>query len=167
MQNHYNLAYREEEREMIPLCQDQGVALIPWSPLARGFLAGNRQTSDKTSESNGAATATATKSRPVTDAAPAATERAKTDSIAQNYYYRASDFEVVQVLGALALEKGVSNASLAYAWLLHKGVTAPIVGASKSAHLEQAAAALEVKLSPQEMGLLEAAYSPHPVLGHS
>lgn len=171
MQNHYNLAYREEEREMIPLCQDQGVALIPWSPLARGFLAGNRQTSDKTSESNGAATATATatatKSRPVTDAAPAATERAKTDSIAQNYYYRASDFEVVQVLGALALEKGVSNASLAYAWLLHKGVTAPIVGASKSSHLEQAVAALEVKLSPHEIGQLEAAYSPHPVLGHS
>jgi aryl-alcohol dehydrogenase-like predicted oxidoreductase len=146
MQNHYNLAYREEEREMIPLCRDQGVALIPWSPLARGFLAGNRQLSDKEAGS---------------------TERAKTDNIAQGYYYRASDFSVVAELSQLAAEKGISNATLAYAWLLHKGVTAPIVGASKIAQLDQAVAALKVELSAQDISRLEAAYEPHPVLGHS
>jgi aryl-alcohol dehydrogenase-like predicted oxidoreductase len=146
MQNHYNLAYREEEREMIPLCRDQSVALIPWSPLARGFLAGNRQLSDKEAGS---------------------TERAKTDNIAQGYYYRASDFSVVAELSQLAAEKGISNATLAYAWLLHKGVTAPIVGASKIAQLDQAVAALKVELSAQDISRLEAAYEPHPVLGHS
>lgn len=145
MQNHYNLAYREEEREMIPLCRDQGVALIPWSPLARGFLAGNRKAGDK-------------------DAG--ATSRAKTDDIAQGYYYRDSDFAVVDALGTLAADKGLSNATLAYAWLLHKGVTAPIVGASKTWQLDQAAAALDVALSPDEVKRLEAPYQPHPVLGH-
>jgi aryl-alcohol dehydrogenase-like predicted oxidoreductase len=145
MQNHYNLAYREEEREMIPLCRDQGVGLIPWSPLARGFLAGNRQRGDK-------------------DAG--ATSRAKTDDIAQNYYYRNSDFQVVETLGALAGKRGVSNATLAYAWLLHKGVTAPIVGASKTTQLDQAAAALELTLTDEEVRALEAPYEPHPVLGH-
>ena len=145
MQNHYNLAYREEEREMIPLCRDQGVGLIPWSPLARGFLAGNRQRGDK-------------------DAG--ATSRAKTDDIAQNYYYRDSDFQVVEALGALAAKRGLSNATLAYAWLLHKGVSAPIVGASKAAQLDQAAAALEVVLTDEEVRALEAPYQPHPVLGH-
>jgi aryl-alcohol dehydrogenase-like predicted oxidoreductase len=146
MQNHYNLAYREEEREMIPLCQDLGVALIPWSPLARGFLAGNRQLGDKEAGS---------------------TERAKTDNIAQGYYYRASDFLVVAELSQLAAEKGISNATLAYAWLLHKGVTAPIVGASKIPQLDQAVAALKVELSAHDISRLEAAYEPHPVLGHS
>ena len=146
MQNHYNLAYREEEREMIPLCRDQGVALIPWSPLARGFLAGNRQTSDKEEGS---------------------TERAKTDNIAQGYYYRASDFSVVAELSQMAGEKGISNATLAYAWLLHKGVTAPIVGASKIHQLDQAVAALKLELSAQDISRLEAAYQPHSVLGHS
>ncbi len=146
MQNHYNLAYREEEREMNPLCREQGVALIPWSPLARGFLAGNRQLGDKEEGS---------------------TERAKTDNIAQGYYYRASDFSVVAELSKLSQEKGVSNATLAYAWLLHKGVTAPIVGASKSHQLDQAVAALNVELSAQDIFRLEAAYEPHPVLGHS
>ncbi|MCE3273363.1 MAG: aldo/keto reductase [Ramlibacter sp.] len=145
MQNHYNLAYREEEREMIPLCRDQGVGLIPWSPLARGFLAGNRQRGDK-------------------DAG--ATSRAKTDDIAQNYYYRDSDFAVVEALGALAQRRGVSNATLAYAWLLHKGVTGPIVGASKTAQLDQAVAALEVTLTDEEVKALEAPYEPHPILGH-
>jgi aryl-alcohol dehydrogenase-like predicted oxidoreductase len=145
MQNHYNLAYREEEREMIPLCRDQGVGLIPWSPLARGFLAGNRQRGDK-------------------DAG--ATSRAKTDDIAQNYYYRNSDFQVVETLGALAAKRGVSNATLAYAWLLHKGVTAPIVGASKTTQLDQAAAALELTLTDEEVRALEAPYEPHPILGH-
>jgi 1-deoxyxylulose-5-phosphate synthase len=145
MQNHYNLAYREEEREMIPLCRDQGVALIPWSPLARGFLAGNRRQGDK-------------------DAGE--TSRAKTDDIAQNYYYRESDFKVVQALSELASRKGVSNATLAYAWLLHKGVTAPIVGASKTYQLDQAVGALEVQLTGEEIAALEAPYEPHKVLGH-
>jgi aryl-alcohol dehydrogenase (NADP+) len=145
MQNHYNLAYREEEREMIPLCRDQGVGLIPWSPLARGFLAGNRRKGDQEAGE---------------------TSRAKTDDIAQNYYYRDSDFAVVEALSALAAERGVSNATLAYAWLLHKGVTGPIVGASKTYQLDQAAAALELKLTPEEVRRLEAPYQPHPILGH-
>ncbi|MCD6076892.1 MAG: aldo/keto reductase [Ramlibacter sp.] len=145
MQNHYNLAYREEEREMIPLCRDQGVGLLPWSPLARGFLAGNRQRGDK-------------------DAG--ATSRARTDDIAQNYYYRDSDFKVVEALGALAAKRGVSNATVAYAWLLHKGVTAPIVGASKTTQLDQAVAALDITLTAEEVRALEAPYEPHPILGH-
>jgi len=145
MQNHYNLAYREEEREMIPLCRDQGVGLIPWSPLARGFLAGNRKRGDKEA---------------------GATARAQTDDIAQNYYYRDSDFQVVEALGALAKQKGVSNATLAYAWLLHKGVAAPIVGASKTWQLDEAVAALQVTLTDEDVRQLEAPYQPHPVLGH-
>lgn len=145
MQNHYNLAYREEEREMIPLCRDQGVGLIPWSPLARGFLAGNRKREDKASGE---------------------TSRAQTDDIAQKYYYEESDFAVVEALSALAAEKGLSNATLAYAWLLHKGITGPIVGASKTWQLDQAVAALEVALTVEEIARLEAPYRPHPVLGH-
>jgi aryl-alcohol dehydrogenase-like predicted oxidoreductase len=145
MQNHYNLAYREEEREMIPLCRDQGVALIPWSPLARGFLAGNRKAGDKEAGE---------------------TSRAKTDDIAQGYYYSDSDFQVVEALTAAAQARGVNNATLAYAWLLHKGVTAPIVGASKTWQLDQAVAALELQLDGEEVRALEAPYRPHPVLGH-
>lgn len=145
MQNHYNLAYREEEREMIPLCRDQGIGLIPWSPLARGFLAGNRKREDKQAGE---------------------TSRAMTDDLAQKYYYRDSDFKVVENLTALAQKKGVSNATLAYAWLLHKAVDAPIVGASKTWQLDQAVAALDVKLAPDEVHALEAPYEPHPVLGH-
>ena len=145
MQNHYNLAYREEEREMIPLCRDQGVGLIPWSPLARGFLAGNRKRGDQEA---------------------GATSRAQTDDIAQNYYYRDSDFQVVEALGALAARKGASNATLAYAWLLHKGVSAPIVGASKTWQLDEAVAALDVTLAAEDVRQLEAPYQPHPVLGH-
>jgi 1-deoxyxylulose-5-phosphate synthase len=145
MQNHYNLAYREEEREMIPLCRDQGVALVPWSPLARGFLAGNRKAGD---DKGGA------------------TSRARTDDIAQKYYYRPSDFATVERLGALAAAKGVSHATLAYAWLLHKGVSAPIVGASKTYQLDEAAAAAGLGLSADEVARLEAGYEPHPVIGH-
>jgi 1-deoxyxylulose-5-phosphate synthase len=145
MQNHYNLAYREEEREMIPLCRDQGVGLIPWSPLARGFLAGNRKREDKES---------------------GATSRAKTDDIAQKYYYRDSDFKVLQALTEVAAQRGVSNATVAYAWLLRKGVTAPIVGASKAYQLEHAAAAVDLVLSDEEVTRLETAYEPHPVIGH-
>jgi aryl-alcohol dehydrogenase-like predicted oxidoreductase len=146
MQNHYNLAYREEEREMLPLCRDQGVAVIPWSPLARGFLAGNRKTGDKLG---------------------GATSRAETDSIAQNYYYRASDFATVERLSAMAAAKGVSNATLAYAWLLHQGVTAPIVGASKLPQLDQAVAAAGLALTTEEAAQLAAGYEPHPVTGHA
>ncbi|WP_280150596.1 aldo/keto reductase [Piscinibacter sp. XHJ-5] len=145
MQNHYNLAYREEEREMIPLCRDLGVAMVPWSPLARGFLAGNRQSADSQS---------------------GATSRAQTDDIAQRYYYRASDFATVERLTALARQKGVSNATLAYAWLLHKGVTAPIVGASKLHQIDEAAAAPQLTLSAQDIAQLEQGYEPHPVIGH-
>ncbi|MDQ7974421.1 MAG: aldo/keto reductase [Rhodocyclaceae bacterium] len=145
MQNHYNLVYREEEREMIPLCHDQGVGLIPWSPLARGFLAGNRKADDKTAGQ---------------------TSRAQTDDIAQKYYYNDGDFEVVEVLSRLAAARGVSNATLAYAWLLHKGITGPIVGASKTWQLDQAVAALDIALSAEEVAQLEAPYRPHPILGH-
>ncbi len=144
MQNHYNLVYREEEREMMPLCRAEGIGVIPWSPLARGFLAGNR-TRQEWGE----------------------TVRAKTDGFAQDMYYQESDFQIVERLGALAEQRGVSNAQLAMAWLLHKpGVTAPIIGASKMKHLEEAVAALEISLSGEEMRRLEELYQPHPVLGH-
>jgi 1-deoxyxylulose-5-phosphate synthase len=146
MQNHYNLAYREEEREMIPLCRDQRVAVIPWSPLARGFLAGNRGT---------------------TDASRSATIRAQTDDVAQKYYGNPGDLRVLEQLGQLALQKGVSNATLAYAWLLRKGVTAPIVGATNLSHIEQAVAALDSLLTDEDVALLEAPYEPHRVIGHS
>ena len=131
MQNHYNLAYREEEREMIPYCRDTGVGITPWSPLARGFLAGNRSREDK---GGGGAS------------------RAKTDELAQKYYYQDADFDVVEALTARAKAMGVSNAMLAYSWLLQKpGVTAPIVGASKPWQIEEAAKATELTLSPEDM----------------
>ena len=144
MQNHYNLVYREEEREMLPLCRAEGIGVIPWSPLARGFLMGNRRP-DKTGE----------------------TTRARTDSFAHQMYYRESDFVVVERVGELAQRRGVSPAQIALAWLLHQpGVTAPIVGASKMTHLEDAVAALQVRLSDQELAYLQEPYQPHPVLGH-
>lgn len=147
MQDHYNLVYREEEREMIPLCRDQGIAVIPWSPLARGFLAGNRKPDDAESGS---------------------TSRARTDKYAQQLYYREQDFAVVERVSELAAQHGVSNARIAYAWLLHQpGVAAPIVGASKIGHIEDAVAATEVKLSTEEIEYLKAPYTPHPVMGHS
>jgi 1-deoxyxylulose-5-phosphate synthase len=141
MQNHYNLIYREEEREMIPLCIDEGVAVIPWSPLARGFLAGNRSR---------------------------ATERAKTDDIAQGFYVADSDVTIADRVAEVARKRGVSAAQIALAWILHKpGVTAPIVGASKISQLEESIAALEIKLDSSEIQFLEELYQPHPVLGHS
>ena len=144
MQNHYNLVYREEEREMNPLCLAEGVGLIPWSPLARGFLAGNR-TADRSGE----------------------TARSKSDEFAHEMYYQPSDFEVVDRALELAKRRGVTSAQIALAWLLGQpGVTSPIIGASKMAHLEQAAAAVEIKLSDDERALLEAPYQPHRVLGH-
>jgi 1-deoxyxylulose-5-phosphate synthase len=145
MQNHYNLMYREEEREMIPLCEEEGVGIIPWSPLARGFLAGTR-----------------------TKAEFGSTIRARTDEYAQKMYYQDSDFSVVDKLSAVAKQRGNSNAQVALAWILSKpGVTAPIIGASRMPHLEEAVAALEIKLSEEEVRTLEAPYQPHPVLGHS
>jgi len=140
MQNHYNLVYREEEREMIPLCQDSGVALLPWSPLARGFLA----------STGGPATA-----------------RAEADATTKKFYGRPSDLQVRERLRALAQRKGVSPAMLAYAWLLHKGVTSPIAGASKAYQVEEACAALAVQLTPEEARELEAPYEARAVLGHS
>jgi aryl-alcohol dehydrogenase-like predicted oxidoreductase len=147
MQNHYNLMYREEEREMIPLCRDLGVALIPWSPLARGFLAGNRTPDDADS---------------------GRTARARSDEYARKMYYREDDFAVVKRLSELAERRGESNARIGYAWLLHQpGLAAPIVGASKMSHIEEAVAATEVKLSPEEIQFLNEPYKPHPVLGHT
>ncbi len=145
MQNHYNLVYREEEREMIPLCKDQGIGLIPWSPLARGFLAGNRNQKNR-----------------------GETTRAKTDDFAHNLYYRDSDFTVVDRVTEIAKKRGVSNAQIALAWMLAKQeIAAPIVGASKMHHLDDALAALDVHLDADEIKALEEPYEPHPVLGHS
>jgi 1-deoxyxylulose-5-phosphate synthase len=142
MQNHYNLIYREEEREMIPFCEDQGVGLIPWSPQARGFLAGSR-TRDKSGE----------------------TARSKSDSIAQDMYFSDSDFDVLEAAQAVAKDKGVSSAQIALAWLMHHpAVSAPIVGATKMKHLEEAIASVEVELSEEDISRLEAPYVTHPVL---
>lgn len=144
MQNHYNLIYREEEREMNPLCRDQGIGIIPWSPLARGFLAGNRKPKDY-----------------------GETIRAKTDDYAQKMYYQPSDFTVVERLTEIARKLGVSNAQVALAWMLAQpGITAPIVGASKMQHLDDAVAALRLKLSAENLKALGEPYQPHPVLGH-
>jgi len=144
MQNHYNLIYREEEREMNPLCRDMGVGLIPWSPLARGFLAGNR-TKEKSGE----------------------TARSKSDAFAHQMYYQEYDFQIVDRVMELAQGRGVSNAQVALAWVLAQpGVTAPIIGASKMLQLEEAVKALEIQLSGDERKLLEEPYRPHPVLGH-
>jgi len=145
MQNHWNLVYREEEREMNPLCRAEGVGIIPWSPLARGFLAGNRTKSDF-----------------------GETSRAKTDDFAHKLYYQESDFTVVNRVTEIAQHRGVPNAQVALAWLLHQpGLTAPIIGASKPHHLDDAIAALSLKLDAEELKALEEPYRPHPVLGHS
>ena len=145
MQNHYNLVYREEEREMIPFCLDQGVGLIPWSPLARGFLAGNRSREEQ-----------------------GETTRAKSDQFAHDMYYEEGDFAVVERVVELAKQKEVSPAQIALAWILHRpGINAPIVGASKMRHLEEAVAALDIDLSDEERAHLEEPYRPRPVLGHS
>ncbi|GAA2638826.1 aldo/keto reductase [Dactylosporangium fulvum] len=142
MQNHYNLAYREEEREMLPLCLDQGVGVIPWSPLARGLLAGNRGRGGEKR-----------------------TTRANSDTF--NSMYTDDDFAVVDVNAEVAAERGVSPARVALAWLLSRpAVTAPIVGATKLAHLEDAIAATDLTLDEKEIERLEAPYVPHPVLGH-
>jgi len=144
MQNHYNLVYREEEREMIPLCRAEGIGVIPWSPLARGFLAGNR-TREKGGE----------------------TARARSDQFAHQMYYQATDFAVAERAAEVARQRGVSPAQIALAWILRQpGVTSPIVGASQMYQLEEAIAALEIKLSEVDGKYLEELYQPHPLLGH-
>jgi 1-deoxyxylulose-5-phosphate synthase len=144
MQNHYNLVYREEEREMIPLCHDQGVGIVPWSPLARGLLAGKR-----------------------TRAGERASVRAETDAFADTLYKPEVDFDAVEAADLVASARGVSTAQVALAWLLHKpGVTAPIVGATKLEHLEDALAAEQLSLSDEEIASLEERYVPHAVVGH-
>jgi 1-deoxyxylulose-5-phosphate synthase len=143
MQNHYNLIYREEEREMIPQCLDMGVGVLPWSPLPRGQLAGSR-----------------------TSAGEQLTTRSKTDPFLDSLYRPDLDVPVIDCLGQVAAERGVSPAQVALAWLLHKpGVTAPIVGATKVEHVEDALAAEALSLSEDEIQRLEAAYLPHPVSG--
>jgi aryl-alcohol dehydrogenase (NADP+) len=145
MQNHYNLVYREEEREMLPLCREEGIGVIPWSPLARGFLTGTR-TRDK---------------------APA-TKREATDDYALKMYYADSDWQVVERVVEIAEERGVAPAQVALAWLLAQpGVVAPIIGATQLEHLESAAAAVSLELSEDERRRLEEPYQPHPVLGHT
>jgi aryl-alcohol dehydrogenase (NADP+) len=144
MQNHYNLVYREEEREVNPLCVEEGLGLIPWSPLARGFLAGNR------SKGGGGGTA-----------------RSNDDEFANRLYYKESDFRVVEAVSEIAKRREVSNAQVALAWLLHQpGVTAPIIGATKLEQLIDAVKAVDLTLDDAELKALGAAYEPHPVLGH-
>lgn len=144
MQNHYNLLYREEEREMIPLCRAEGIGIIPWSPLARGRLARPWQSET--------------------------TKRSETDQFGNKMYAMTeeADHKVVDRLAELAAKRGVSQAQLALAWMLAKpGITAPIVGATRPHHLEDAIAALSVHLTPEETASLEEPYVPHPVLGFS
>jgi 1-deoxyxylulose-5-phosphate synthase len=144
MQNHYNLIYREEEREMIPFCREEGIGLIPWSPLARGFLAGDRAPDS-----------------------PHPTPRARTDAFAKRLYYTEDDFRVAEAAARVAARRGITPSQAALAWILQvPGITAPIVGTTRLAHLEEAVAALEIELSPEDVAEMEAPYRPHPVLGH-
>ena len=145
MQNHYNLVYREEEREMIPLCIDQGIGLIPWSPMARGFFAGNRKRGGG-----------------------GETSRANSDPFANGLYFREEDFTVAERAADIAKERGVTASQIALAWVLNKPyISSPIIGATKMDHLDQAIAALDIKLSDDEVKNLEELYKPHPILGHS
>lgn len=144
MQNHYNLVYREEEREMIPLCMDQGLGLIPWSPLARGFLTGTRKREGS------------------------ATTRAKADTFAQDMYYTEDDFQVSDAVQAVAKTRGVSAAQVALAWVLQApGITAPIIGSTKPEQLKDLISAVELKLTADEVAQLEKPYKPHRILGHA
>jgi aryl-alcohol dehydrogenase (NADP+) len=144
MQNHYNLVYREEEREMIPLCRHEGIAVLPYSPIARGLLAGTR------------------KPKELGD-----TLRAKTDEYARRLYYDERDFEVAACAAAVARERGIKPAQVALAWLLGRpGVTALVLGATRPEHVEEAIASLDVALERAEVERLEARYVPHPILGH-
>jgi aryl-alcohol dehydrogenase-like predicted oxidoreductase len=143
MQNHYNLVYREEEREMIPQCLDLGVGVLPWSPLARGLLAGSGTSSGERE-----------------------TARSRTDPFRGSLYRPDLDVPVIDRLAEVAAERGVPSAQVALAWLLHRpGVTAPIVGATKLEHLDDALAAEALSLGDDEMERLEEPYVPHPVSG--
>jgi aryl-alcohol dehydrogenase (NADP+) len=145
MQNHYNLVYREEEREMIPCCVDQGMAILPWSPMARGFFSGNHRKGEWGD-----------------------TPRARTDTYAQSLYYRDEDFVVADRVQQVAAKRGLSGSQVALAWVLGKSfVTAPIIGASRLEHLDEAVAALDIRLEPDEIAELESGYQPHSILGHS
>jgi aryl-alcohol dehydrogenase (NADP+) len=145
MQNHYNLIYREEEREMNPYCVATGVGLIPWSPLARGFLAGNRSKADF-----------------------GETARAKTDNLAHGFYYQETDFTIVERVKEVAQRLGHKPAQVALAWLLQqKGVTSPIIGATKSYQLEDAIQALQIRLSSEDVAYLAELYTPKAVTGHA
>ncbi len=143
MQNHYNLVYREEEREMLPLCEAEEIGCIPWSPLARGVVTGTRSREGKSSH------------------------RSQNDAFGDSLYGRTSDFDVADAVGVVAEQKGVSRAQVALAWLISKpAVTAPIIGTTKLAHLEDAVGAVDVVLSAEEIATLEKPYETHPVLGH-
>ena len=144
MQNHYNLCYREEEREMIPLCKDQGIAILPWSPLARGFLTGRYK-------------------RGKTPTSP----RYKSDKYFAERFFRPEDFDVVERVEEVAKEKGVTPVQLSLSWLVHKGVTAPIIGATRVQHVEDAVGSQDVQLSNDDVKRLEEPYKPHPIMGHS
>jgi aryl-alcohol dehydrogenase (NADP+) len=144
MQPQYNLVYREEEREMLNLCLDQGIGVIPWSPLARGFLAGGR-------------------------AAPGEgnTERSRSDEFAPRLYYREPDFAVVEAVSEVAKARGVSNMQIALAWVLkNPAITSPIIGTSKAHHLSDALGGLSITLTADEIKALEKPYQPKPVLDH-
>jgi len=145
MQNHYNLVYREEEREMNPYCRDQDIALIPWSPIARGFLAGNR-TRDKSGE----------------------TVRSKTDNLLHDRYYQDNDFDILDRVLDLAKRLDVKPAQLAIAWISHKpGITSPIIGASKMPQMDDAIKAMSIKLTDEDISYLEEPYIPHRISGHA
>ena len=145
MQPQYNLVYREEEREMLPLCRNEGIGVIPWSPLARGFLAGGRA---EPKQGN--------------------TERARTDEFSPRLYFREADFKVVDAVGDIAKQRGLTNMQVALAWVLkNPAITAPIIGASKLGHLEEAVSAVDVKLTDDEVKALEAPYEAKPVLDHA
>jgi aryl-alcohol dehydrogenase (NADP+) len=144
MQNYYNVIYREEEREMLPLCRAEGIAVTPFSPLARGFVVGNRRKEDY-----------------------GETVRAKTDEYTRKQYYRPEDFAIVERVSEVAKKHGVSNAQVALAWVLHQpGITSPIVGASKPHHLEEAVKALSLKLNADELTYLSELYKPRSVLAN-
>jgi aryl-alcohol dehydrogenase-like predicted oxidoreductase len=144
MQNYYNIIYREEEREMLPLCRAEGIAVTPFSPLARGFVVGNRRKEDY-----------------------GETVRAKTDEYSRRQYYRADDFAIVDRVTEIAKKRGLNNAQVALAWVLHQpGITAPIIGASKQGHLEDAMKALSIKLEADELKYLSELYKPRSVLAN-
>jgi aryl-alcohol dehydrogenase (NADP+) len=144
MQNHYNLVYREEERETIPLCMDQGLGIIPWSPLARGFLTGTRRPDGGD------------------------TKRSETDTFAKDMYYAPEDFAVADAVADVAKKRGATPAQVACAWVLQApGITAPIIGTTRTQQLTELIGAVELKLTAEEVAALEKPYRPHAILGHA